>query len=291
MTLFTLTIFLMSIWSLTIYATRMLRQDLQQMVSNQLSSTVSSMAEEINQELENRIKSLEDIAEYISPALQDNPADLQKLLEQRTTFQSLFNSGTYVAGIDGIAVADVPISTGRIGINFMDSDLIRTVFAGGKSTIGKPVMGKKLLAPVLAIGTPICNMHGKVIGVLVGVTDLSKPNFLDKVAENKYGKTGGYLLIAPQHKLFITGTDKNYIMKPVPGSGVNALFDRYMEGFEGAGIVVDAQGAEVLSSAKQIPVAGWFLVARIPTAEAFQPVDIMQLRILLVTLFMTLLAG
>ena len=291
MTLFTLTIFLMSIWSLTIYATRMLRQDLQQMVSNQLSSTVSSMAEEINQELENRIKSLEDIAEYISPALQDNPADLQKLLEQRTTFQSLFNSGTYVAGIDGIAVADVPISTGRIGINFMDSDLIRTVFAGGKSTIGKPVMGKKLLAPVLAIGTPICNMHGKVIGVLVGVTDLSKPNFLDKVAENKYGKTGGYLLIAPQHKLFITGTDKNYIMKPVPGSGVNALFDRYMEGFEGSGIVVDAQGAEVLSSAKQIPVAGWFLVARIPTAEAFQPVDIMQLRILLVTLFMTLLAG
>jgi PAS domain S-box-containing protein len=290
-TLFTLTIFLASIWFLAIYAGTMLRQDVQQMVSNQLSSTVFSIAEEIDQELETRIKSLEDIAEYISPALQNNPADLQKLLEQRTTFQSLFNSGTYVTGIDGIAIADVPIVTGRIGISFMNTDLLRTVLAGGKPAIGKPVMGKKLLAPIIALGTPIHDSHGKVIGALVGVTDLSKRNFLDEVAKNKYGKTGGYQLIAPQHKIFITGSDKSSIMKPVPASGGNALFDRYMEGFEGSGIVADTQGAEVLSSARQIPVAGWILVATIPTAEAFLPVKEMQRRILLATIFITLLAG
>ena len=290
-TLFTLTIFLVSIWSLAFYASKILRRDVQQMLSDQQFSTASFVAGEINQELKNRIKSLEDIASYLSPALQDNTATVQTFLEQRTVFQSLFNSGTFVTGIDGIAIADVPLSSGRIGVNYMDRDFMPTVLNQGKTMLSRPVIDKKLETPLFAMAVPIRDAQGKVIGALVGGTDLSKPNFLDRITQSNYGKTGGYVLIAPQHKLVITGTDRSYIMQPVPAPGINSLLDRYMQGFEGSGIVVDSHGKEVLSSAKQIPIAGWFVVARVPTAEAFAPIHAMQRRMLLITICLTLLAG
>ena len=116
MTLFTLTIFLISIWSLAFYASKILRQDVQHLVSNQQCSTVSLVAQGISEELESRIKALEDLASSIGPLMSGNNTLLQKFLEQRTVFQSLFNAGTFVTRMDGTAVADFPISSERIGI-------------------------------------------------------------------------------------------------------------------------------------------------------------------------------
>jgi PAS domain S-box-containing protein len=99
------------------------------------------------------------------------------------------------------------------------------------------------------------------------------------------------VLIAPQHKLIVTATDKSLIMQPTPASGINPLFDRYVQGFEGSGMVVDSHGVKVLSSAKQIPAAGWILVVRIPTAEAFSPIHTTQQRMILIAILVTLLAG
>jgi PAS domain S-box-containing protein len=47
----------------------------------------------------------------------------------------------------------------------------------------------------------------------------------------------------------------------------------------------------VLASARRIPAAGWFIVASLPTAEAFAPIRDMQQRMLQAAAFLTLLAG
>jgi signal transduction histidine kinase/CheY-like chemotaxis protein len=80
-------------------------------------------------------------------------------------------------------------------------------------------------------------------------------------------------------------------MKPMPAPGVNPLLDRYIGGYEGFGSVIDSRGVGIFSAAKGIPVAGWVLVGRIPTDEAFAPVSIMQQRVLLATLLFTFAAG
>ena len=290
MTLFTLVIFFVGIWSLAFYASQMLRRDMQRVLSEQQFSTVSIMADNVNQELSIRLQSVEKIAAKITPAILYNRTSIQRFLDDRYNLQLLFNGGAYITGVDGMAVADVPISTGRIGMNSSDRGWMIEALKG-KTTIGKPVIGKKLQVPVFSMATPIRDMKGNVIGVLVGVVDLSKPNFLDGITNTRYGKTGGYILIAPQHKLMITATDKTRIMQTVPATGINPLFDRYAQGFEGSGIIIDSRGLEVMSSAKQIPAAGWILVARIPTAEAFAPIRDMMRRILLVTIFLSLLAA
>jgi PAS domain S-box-containing protein len=288
-TLFTLAIFLIGIWSVTFIASKILRQNVQYLVGDQQFSTASLVADQINQALENRIISLENIALSASPLMQGDTAALQTLLEQNTVFQGMFNAGSFITGTDGIGIANVPLSAGRIGVNFMDRDYMHAVLIEGKTTISQPIIGRIRLTPAFAMATPIRDSQGKVIGALVGAIDLGKPNFLDRIVQNRYGKTGGYVLIAPKYKLIVTGTDKTRIMTPAPKPGLNPMLDRYMQGFEGSGIVVDTRGLEVLSSAKQIPVADWFLVARMPTEEAFSPIRTMQLSMLLIALCMSLL--
>src|ERR1035437_4329100 len=196
-TLFTLGIFLLSLWLLAFYASRILRADMQRLLGDQQFSTATFVAEDVNHELEDRLRGLEMVAKAVTPALLANAVILQTTLEQRTFVLSLFNGGIVVVNLDGKVVADVPLSTGRVGVNLMDRDHIAGALKEGKTTIGRPFMGRTLHAPIVAMAAPIRDPQGKVIGAVAGVIDLGKPNFLDQITKNGYGKTGGYLIFAP----------------------------------------------------------------------------------------------
>jgi diguanylate cyclase (GGDEF)-like protein/PAS domain S-box-containing protein len=290
-TLFTLAIFLIGIWMLAFYTTRILRDDTQRLLGEQQFATVSLVADKVNEELNDRIKALKIVAADMGSATLGNPIALQSLLRQRPYLQDLFNAGVIVVRTDGTAIAEVPLSANRIGVNYLDIDSIYAALKDGKSSISKPVIGKTLKSPVFNIAEPILDAQGHVIGALFGVINLSEHNFLDKIVKTRYGKSGGYLLTSPQHKLFITGTDKSRILQPTPALGVNPMFDRCMQGFEGYDVGVSSRGVEELAAVKGIPAAGWFLAIILPTAEAFAPVHDQQQRMLLATLVLTLLAG
>lgn len=290
-TLFTLVIFLLSMWSLAFNASRMLHADMERVLGEQQFATVSLVAEEINEELERRLQALKDVAARMSPALLANPAALQALLEEHVILQSLFNGGTIVTDTDGTVIADFPLSAKRIGVNYLERAHIAAALKEGTAMVGKPVIGKALGAPLLGLVQPIRDQQGKVIGALSGAVNLGQPNFLDKITSARYGQSGGYLLAAPQHNLIITATDKSRIMRPLPAPGVNLMLDRYRQGFNGFGIAVNAAGIEELSAVQRVPVAGWFVAAVLPTDEAFAPVHDMLRGAQLTTLLLTLLAA
>ena len=288
---FTMGIFVIGTWSLAFYASRTLREDMQRLLGEQQFSTVSLIAAQVSDELGDRLGGLEKVAASMPPAVMGSTAAAQAFLEQQSILRSLFNGGIVAYRLDGTAIAEVPLSAGRIGTNYMDLDTVAAALRQGKLSIAEPVLGKKLRKPVIGMTVPVRDAQGKVIGALSGVTNLGIPNFLDKITESSYGKSGGYVLADKQHRLFITATDKKYIMAPFPSPGANPLFDRYLQGFEGSGLVVDTRGIEVLSSAKQIPIAGWLVIARTPTEEAFAPIRAMQQRMLLAAILLTVLAG
>ncbi|MEI6314089.1 MAG: histidine kinase dimerization/phosphoacceptor domain -containing protein [Syntrophus sp. (in: bacteria)] len=289
-TLFTLVIFLAGIWSLAFYASYTLQSDLEHLLGDQQFSTVSIIASDLNQELEDRIKALEIIAAKITPAMLGNAASMQTFLESHASFPILFNYGGIVLRLDGVAIAEVP-NHGRIGVNYRDRDYMIPVLKG-KTTISEAVVGKTSHAPFFSMLVPIRDPKGKVIGVLAGATDLSKPNFLSKITDNFYGKTGGYLLVSPKIRTIVFATDKKRTMEVLPAPGVNPLIDRFIQGYEGYGITTrPGDGLETLSSAKGVPVAGWYVVALMPTKEAFAPAHDLQRRVLLATIFLTLLVG
>ena len=288
-TLFTLAIFIVSIWALSFYTTRMLRDDMQRVLGEQQFQTASLAASEINDHLIDQIAALELVAKEIDAHLIGSPAELQARLAQRTILSIMFNSGTWVSGQDGIVIAsNLPV---LIGTNYADREYLKTVLKGSKSAISKPITDKVLKDPIFVVAVPIRDASGKVIGAMAGVTDLSIRNFLDRAAKSHFGNTGGVSLNAPQHRLIITATDKTRIMQPLPPPGVNKMLDRYMQGYEGYGVSVNSRGVEELTAAKGIPIAGWFMGVVIPTAEAFAPVYDMQQRLLWATILLTLLAS
>ncbi|MFZ4539241.1 ATP-binding protein [Propionivibrio sp.] len=290
-TFLTLAIFLVSIWLLSYFASRMLHKDMERLLGAQQFSTASMVADQVNNALESRLKALEKVAGTSARAQREGAAAMQALIDQRPILQTLFNGGILVLSVDGTVAAEYTSSARRIGVNYMDLDVVAAALKEGQSTIGRPFIGKVIKSPVIAMAAPIFNAQGKVIGALMGVTYLSLPNFLDGITEGRYGQTGGYLINAPQYRLIVTSSDKARIMETLPAPGINPLIDRFIEGYEGSAVFVNPAGVEVLASVKGVPVAGWYVTAQLPSAEAFAPIRDMQQRMLLATILLTLLAG
>ena len=289
-TVATLAIFVISLWSLSFYGSQVLREDMEHMVGEQQLSTTTTLAAQITSELDGRFRALDEVAKLVAPLMRNTTA-AQALLGHQPILQLLFNGGAMVLAMEGTAIADVPATTGRVGVNYANDEWVSQALKDGRSMTSRPLMGKVLHSPVFSMTVPIRDSRDNVVGALSAVVNLGKPNFLDKISENRYGKTGGYTLVDARHKLFVTGTDKRLPARPFPAHGMNPLLDQYVQGFEGFGKTVDTFGVEVLSAAKQIPAAGWVLVARVPTEEAFAPIRIMQKHMLLATALLTLLAG
>ncbi|MGB7645508.1 MAG: PAS domain-containing protein [Pseudomonas fluorescens] len=290
-TLFTLTVVVSAMWSLSFFVSRNLQADMERLLGEQQLSVVTAVATEVNINLTDRLQALETIAHEIDADLMGHPVALQTRLEQRPLLQLLFNGGAFVADLSGTAIADVPRAAQRLGVNYRDRDYLVAALQEGKSSIGRPVMGRQAKAPVIAMTAPVRDAQGQVIGALIGATFLEKPSFLDKVTQNTYGKTGGYVLIAAQQRLVVTATDKSRIMEPLPAVGVNLWVDRFADGYERWAVAPNPKGIEVLVAGKGIPAAGWYLLASLPTAEAFAPIRALQQRLLWATLLLTLLAG
>lgn len=63
----TLAIFLASIWSLSLYASRILREDMQRQLGEQQLATVAMVATQINSELKNPLSGTENRCRYGCP--------------------------------------------------------------------------------------------------------------------------------------------------------------------------------------------------------------------------------
>ena len=289
LTLAMLISFLAGIWSLSFYASWTLQRDMERQLGEHELATISLMVSDLEEDLQDGITSLEGLASAIDAAMLDHPVALQRLLNQWP--RGHFNAGILAYRADGTAIAEAPFSPVRIGVNYMDRDYIIGAIEEGKPTIGRTVIGKTHRKPIVVMAAPVRDAEGKVIGAVSGVTDLGRPSFLDKISENHYGKSGGYVLIERSNRLIITATDKSRIMEKLPERGFNPILDRFLDGHEGSFAYTNTRGVEVLNSARTIPGSDWLIGVTLPIEEAFAPIRDMRRRMLLATLFLTLLFG
>ncbi len=290
-TLMTLLVFLLGIWSVTLYATRSLREDFIQVIGNQQYSTVSTLATQLNDELEEGLSQLGHMAGEIDSDLLRSPQRLQDYLVSHSEHIRPFNGGLRVADHNGKTLASFPYSEDRIGISYADRDYMITALTEGRANIGKPTIGKLLGTPVIGLAYPIKSESGQTIGAVVGAIILGDSSIFQKIVRTRYGQTGGYLIIAPRHHIVVASTDNSRNMTPTPPPGKNAMNDRYVAGYEGYGIALSSRGIEEISAAKRIPIADWLLVSVLPTAEAFAPLSALQQRVLMSALLLSMLAG
>jgi diguanylate cyclase (GGDEF)-like protein/PAS domain S-box-containing protein len=222
--------------------------------------------------------------------MMNDAAALQVHLQRRRVFLALFNSGVIVYQTDGTAVAEIPLTTGRVGHNYADRDYLMAALQG-RATIGKPHVSKSGQFAEFLISAPIRDPSGQVIGALAGITNLTQTNFLDPYMAPNDGAVGSYLLMSAAHRLTITATGRRALIEPLPAAGVMPMLDHFLQGAEGTAVMKDPQGQSVLAAYQQVPVANWVLAVVLPTDLAFAPIHKLQQRMLLTTLLMTLLAA
>lgn len=286
----TLLVIVIGIWSLAFYVSRMLREDMQRLLSEQQLSMVSLVAASINSEFESRIAALEVVAGAIDRSMLKDPAALQRVLDQKIVLPTLFNGGVHVVGADAVALADVS-DVQRAGKSFADNEDLRAVLAGEKrNAVGRALFGRLLQQPVFPMISAIVDAQGRTIGAVIGTINLGKPGFLGRIEQSRFGQSGGYQLLAPQRRLIVTASDPQRVMEALPVAGANPLLDRFLTQGAGAAVGIDAAGVEVLMTGQRIPQAGWIILASLPTTEAFAPIEAMQQRMLLAAIILTVLA-
>ena len=290
-TLGSLAIFLFGIWSLSLFASHVLQDDMERLLGEQQFSTISFVASEINDELERRFAALRAISPRAAQAMQEGPEALQALLEKHRELHGLFNVGTFVTGADGLSVAFHPYAAERIGVNYRERDYVISALGEGRESVSQPVVSKTTGTPAVILAVPIRDSRQRIIGVLAGSINLALPSFLDRITRSRYGKTGGYMLVSPAHRLIVTATDTTRIMETMPAPGLLPTIDRFIAGYEGSAVTPNPRGTQALASVKRVPVANWYALATLPIEEAFAPIKRMQQRVLLATIMLTLIAA
>jgi diguanylate cyclase len=251
---------------------RHLRQDLTELTSNQLLTLANYVAVQIDRDILNRRELLQHVAEHLPPALLDDRIALHDRLAEHQAVNPLFSEGLVLLDESGKVVADHPPLPGRDALSLADSDYFRQAIRG-EFVIGRPLFSTVSKAPVLPMAVPLRDADGQVRAVLVGVSGLKSPNFLQALYETRVGAAGGFILASPRDRLFIGASFRDITLTPTPPEGRHRQHDMAMQGFRGVGIDVNAGGVEELAAIASVPASGWFLVARIPTRELFAPIE------------------
>ncbi|MDO8272308.1 MAG: diguanylate cyclase [Gammaproteobacteria bacterium] len=290
-TLFTLAIFLASIWSWELYVSRLLQQDMQKQLGEQQFSVVSFIVATIEDHLQERIGALEILAGKIDQQTLSNGVALQSLLLDQDLVQSLFSGGLVISNADGIIIAEVPLAMGRVGVDLNAGEVFTAAMKERKTLISSPTMGTQPRIPLVGIVTPIVDSQGQVIGGIVGMINLLNADFLSHLSQNQYGVTGSYYLVAQHDRLIMASTRQDRIMQPLAPPGQIPAVDRFVEGDEGTQVYMNQFGEEVMNSVKFLSMVDWAAAASISTAEAFAPIHLMQQRTMVAALLLSVLAS
>ncbi|KRB87013.1 GGDEF domain-containing protein [Noviherbaspirillum sp. Root189] len=252
----------------------MFHANVQELVATQQLSIASYIAQDIDHSITSRLELINQFATEFPAKLASQPDALQNWIKDRQQINPLFNGGLIVVRPDGRGLyAEYPRVTGRSELDYATSDWFLAALRSSKPVIGRPTRGRASGDPIIIFAAPVRDTGGSVVAVLAGVARLNTPGFLDLMQESQLGATGGFLLISPADHLFIASSDPTMILTPTPPTGVNHLHDRAMAGYRGTGITINAKGTEELSAIVTVPSTGWFMVARMPTKEAFRPVE------------------
>ncbi len=246
---------------------RFLRDDLTQSVAAQQTALAAYVARDVDNYLVERLAFLERLAAALPPELLARPAQLQSWLAERGTLGALFPLGLAVADrggkrLDGAGVMDAGNAEFSAAL-------------AGQRAIGRPHATPSGHS-ALPMAVPVRNGAGEVVAILTGTADLTADGLLDHLQDGRVGQSGGILVISPRDRLFVASTDVSMSLQPTPRDGANLLHDRAMAGYRGSGTTRNAKGIDEISAIASVPASGWFVVARLPVAEALAPVGRMQ---------------
>jgi PAS domain S-box-containing protein len=246
--------------------------ELKNTISRHQFAMISAMAEEIDSKMKSAQLQLISVSGTAASNLAGNPHEAQKFLDTHVGIRSVFDSGIFIFSPTGTLIAASPAEPSLQGRDYSFREYIKKTAATGRPYISMPFFSTQMHHhPIIMFTAPIFDANGKMTGILTGALDLIRDNFLGKLATVRLGDRG-YLYLYSTDRTMIVHPDRTRILKKDVPLGVNKLFDRAIEGFEGTDETVNSRGLHALSSFKRLKSTNWILAANFPQSEAYAPI-------------------
>ncbi len=241
-------------------------------IEGQLFTTVSLVAEELDEKI-NLIHSVAiRTAEAIPPDLLTDPQRALNYLEQQFGLLGLFDNGLGLFTGDGRIVAETRNKPSRTGLDLSFRDYIQETRRTRAPYISAPFVSTQAHRhPIIVFTVPMLGPQGEVTGIFAGSLDLMGENIFGSLTRAKVGRTG-YFYLYTEDRTMVMHPDRSRIMQRDVPAGSNRLFDLALDGFEGAGETVNSRGLNTLAAFKGLRSVNWILATNYPVAEALAPV-------------------
>ncbi|GGC62913.1 diguanylate cyclase [Undibacterium terreum] len=265
-----------SCWVLAYAVARRLEHDMTELLTAQQFSQASYIAEDIQIKLQSRVAALKKVSSSLTPEIISNPQKAHEFLREHTELQTLFKSGVVLLSKDGKGIADEPHFSGFGMAPYGEREYFKEAVASGQVVFGKPRVGIMSKRPVAPIASPVMDSDGNVTAVLVGYATISDTSLFGLIEQATFGKSGYVVISSARYGVVVTSSNPARILDAIAKPGVSQMVDKFVAGYEGSGVAINSKGVLTLTSAKQVPIAGWFVQIVLPVEEAFAPIEQMK---------------
>lgn len=275
----------------TLMALLLAERDMRSVIGNQQYSLLSSIAAQVDAQMEARQVLLASLGDTIPAAAADDPAAMQAFIDRhpvaRRQFLNLhiFNREGLLLHTDGdhTAVTRHMPPPAR--------DFLERSMAAGKPVVSLPYKSEITGLPSIMILHPVRDAKGQVSMLLGGSIDLSNSNFLEQIAQQKPGATG-YLFIMTRAGILLHHPDRKRLLTHINARpGYNRATEMALDGFEGWVEATNKDGSDGIYSYKHLTSTGWIIGARFPVDEAFAPMIAMRQHAMLAAAAFAAVAG
>lgn len=254
-------------------------------------STTDLVAERIDQGLADRREALVVFAQLLhnGNALRD-VAELRVALDSRVMLRSAFNNGLVVTDANGVVLIDSPTLPGRVGRDLSGRDHFQRVLRDKVPVVSPPVIGGATPEPVFVIAVPILSGDGRLLGMVFGVTRLTRDNLLTQVSTKQLNYGGHLFVLDLERKVVVASTLSELALQPLDALHENGLVSQIKAGHL-QGVARSALGERVIYSARPLKMMDWLVVHTLPADLALAPVHALLLKLSLLTGLLAIGAG
>ena len=257
-----------SVWGIMSTVTTIIRKN----ITEQQTSMVTMLASSIDDKLGLYLNAISELSVVLNPEHFNDPAKGQAFLDDKRGVISLFNNGIYLFDAQQNILVESPRFEGRQVPRIEELlPFLKSVEQNGIADISEPYFSPRSKGAAIMMAVPIYDSNSRLLGYLAGSLDLVNDYFIEEVMTHKIGKKG-YLYLFNTSRTMVIHPDKNRIMKRDVQRGINRLFDRAVDGFEGSGETVNSRGIAQIASFKRLRLTNWVLASTLPQDEAYEPI-------------------
>ncbi|WP_229213609.1 diguanylate cyclase domain-containing protein [Duganella sp. BK701] len=275
----------------TLMALLLAERDMRSVIGNQQFSLLTSIAAQVDAQMESRKVLLASLADTIPQAAAQDPAAMQAFIDRHPVARRQFLN-LHIFNRQGVLLhTDGDHTSVTRHMPPPARDFLDRAMAAGKPVVSLPYKSEITGLPSIMILHPVRDAQGQVAMLLGGSIDLSNSNFLEQIAQQKPGETG-YLFIMTRAGILVHHPDRKRLLAHINARpGYNRATEMALDGFQGWVEAANKDGSDGIYSYKHLASTGWIIGARFPVDEAFAPMIAMRQHAMLAAAAFAAVAG